>query len=164
PAAMAPQPAQPPAEASAPAPTPAPAAQPETATAARVAASDGSTRMTPAVRRLVREHNVEIGQIRGSGAAGRVTRDDVLAFVASRESQPSAAQAPAAGVAEAQAQPSVQEPAPGAQSAEPSVPQPAAAPSFAPTPIPAPSGGDTEIPLSQMRKGIAAKMTRVKQT
>ena len=167
PAAMAPQPAQPPAEASAPAPTPAPAAQaaqPEAATAASVAASDGSTRMTPAVRRLVREHNVDIGQIRGSGAAGRVTRDDVLAFVASRESQPSAAQAPAAGVAEAQAQPSVQEPAPGAPSAQPSVPQPAAAPTFAPTPIPAPSGGDTEIPLSQMRKGIAAKMTRVKQT
>ena len=35
---------------------------------------------------------------------------------------------------------------------------------MAPTPIPAPGGGDMEIPLSQMRKGIAAKMTRVKQT
>src|SRR6202521_2717211 len=28
----------------------------------------------------------------------------------------------------------------------------------------APTGGDVEVPLSQMRKGIAAKMTRVKQT
>ncbi|MDQ4035909.1 MAG: 2-oxo acid dehydrogenase subunit E2, partial [Chloroflexota bacterium] len=33
-----------------------------------------------------------------------------------------------------------------------------------PAPVPAPSGGDTEVPLSQMRKGIARKMTQVKQT
>jgi 2-oxoisovalerate dehydrogenase E2 component (dihydrolipoyl transacylase) len=30
--------------------------------------------------------------------------------------------------------------------------------------VAAPTGGDVEIPLTQMRKGIAAKMTRVKQT
>jgi 2-oxoisovalerate dehydrogenase E2 component (dihydrolipoyl transacylase) len=30
--------------------------------------------------------------------------------------------------------------------------------------VPTPSGGDTEVPLSQMRKGIAKKMTQVKQT
>jgi 2-oxoisovalerate dehydrogenase E2 component (dihydrolipoyl transacylase) len=131
-------------------------------------ATDGSSRMTPAVRRLVREHDVDLSQIRGSGAAGRVTRDDVLAFVASRQAQPaapaqpaaSAPQAPSAGVAE----PSVQQvpPAPSAQAAAP--PPAAPAPSFAPTPVPPPSGGDQEIALSQMRKGIAAKMTRVKQT
>ena len=34
----------------------------------------------------------------------------------------------------------------------------------APAPVPAPSGGDTEVPLTQMRKGIARKMTQVKQT
>ena len=134
------------------------------------AATDSSMRMTPAVRRLVREHNVDVAQIRGSGAAGRVTRDDVLAFVASRTSQPVApAQpaaapkpAPASGVAEPAAQPLAQ---PAAPSAQPSAPPPSQpAPSFAPTLVPPPSGGDTEIPLSQMRKGIAAKMTRVKQT
>jgi pyruvate/2-oxoglutarate dehydrogenase complex dihydrolipoamide acyltransferase (E2) component len=46
-------------------------------------------------------------------------------------------------------------------------PTPAAAPSKpapAPEAIPAPTGGDVEWPLTQMRKGIAAKMTQVKQT
>ncbi len=37
--------------------------------------------MTPAVRRLVREHDIDIAQLSGSGAGGRVTRDDVLAFI-----------------------------------------------------------------------------------
>jgi 2-oxoisovalerate dehydrogenase E2 component (dihydrolipoyl transacylase) len=132
-------------------------------------ATDGSTRMTPAVRRLVRENNVDVAQIQGTGAAGRVTRDDVLGFVASRASQPAAsaqqaaAPAPTAGAAEPAAQASAQ--APTAASAQPAAPPASqASPSFAPTPVPPPSGGDTEIPLSQMRKGIAAKMTRVKQT
>ena len=132
-------------------------------------ATEGSTRMTPAVRRLVREHNVDVAQIQGTGAAGRVTRDDVLSFVASRASQPAApaqqaaAPAPTAGIAEPAAQASAQ--ATTAPSAQPAAPPPSEpAPSFAPTPVPPPSGGDTEIPLSQMRKGIAAKMTRVKQT
>ena len=148
-----------------------PALEEEQATAeAEGPATDSSTRLTPAVRRLVREHNVDVAQIRGSGAAGRVTRDDVLAFVANRSSQPAApAQpvaappAPPSGVAEPAEQPSAQ--APTALSAQPSAPPPSEpAPSIAPSPVPPPSGGDTEIPLSQMRKGIAAKMTRVKQT
>ena len=172
----APEPAR--AEAPAEAPPQAPAAPPAEQTPPAQPASSSaiasSMRMTPAVRRLVREHNVDVAQINGSGAAGRVTRDDVLAFVASRASQPAApaqppaATQPTAGVAEPAAAPSApapSAPAPAAPSAQPSSPPPAQpAPSFAPTPIPAPSGGDTEIPLSQMRKGIAAKMTRVKQT
>ena len=39
----------------------------------------------PAVRRLIREHNVDLDNISGSGRGGRVTRDDVLNFL---ESQP----------------------------------------------------------------------------
>ena len=167
----APEPAEAPARAAAAQPEPSAAsAEPQApaepaAAESSGAATDASMRMTPAVRRLVREHDVDVSQIRGTGAAGRVTRDDVLAFVASRESQPAAAPAPAvtAGAAEAPAQPST--PAPATPSAQPPVAQAAApAPSFAPTPVPPPTAGDTEIPLSQMRKGIAAKMTRVKQT
>ncbi|HEX3667678.1 MAG TPA: E3 binding domain-containing protein, partial [Acidimicrobiia bacterium] len=37
---------------------------------------------SPAVRRLVTEHRVEPGTIIGTGTAGRVTRDDVLARAA----------------------------------------------------------------------------------
>eukprot|EP00919_Chromeraceae_sp_WS-2016_P052878 GHVR01125560.1.p1 GENE.GHVR01125560.1~~GHVR01125560.1.p1 ORF type:complete len:352 (+),score=32.58 GHVR01125560.1:2-1057(+) len=35
----------------------------------------------PAVRRLVREHNVDLESLSGSGRGGRVTRDDVLRFL-----------------------------------------------------------------------------------
>ena len=41
----------------------------------------------PAVRRLVREHNLDLDSLSGSGRGGRVTRDDVLDFL---ESQPQA--------------------------------------------------------------------------
>ena len=124
--------------------------------------SNGSARMTPAVRRLVREHNVDISTLRGSGAGGRVTRDDVLAFVQR------GAQAQPVAAAQQQEQPAAPEPQAAAAPA-PAAPTPPPAPpagaAFAgPSPVPAPTGGDTEVPLSQMRKGIAAKMTRVKQT
>lgn len=38
-------------------------------------------RTTPAVRRLLREHGLRPEQVTGTGGAGRITRDDVLAFV-----------------------------------------------------------------------------------
>jgi 2-oxoglutarate dehydrogenase E2 component (dihydrolipoamide succinyltransferase) len=37
--------------------------------------------LSPAVRRLVAEHGVDVGAIAGSGRDGRVTRDDVLAAI-----------------------------------------------------------------------------------
>ncbi|MGZ8481795.1 MAG: biotin/lipoyl-containing protein, partial [Candidatus Limnocylindria bacterium] len=40
---------------------------------AQEAGGDGATRMTPAVRRLVREHSIDVAQLKGSGAAGRIT-------------------------------------------------------------------------------------------
>jgi 2-oxoisovalerate dehydrogenase E2 component (dihydrolipoyl transacylase) len=144
---------------------------------------NGAARMTPAVRRLVREHDIDVAQLRGSGAGGRVTRDDVLAFI-EKGAQPAAAaqsagqQAAAAPPAEqapaAAAPPAEQAPAAAATPAQPDAASPpaapaqpqaaAAAPRPAPVSVPSPAGGDTELPLSQMRKGIAKKMTQVKQT
>lgn len=166
-AAAAPSATQAPSEPQAVAPSA--AAQPAaTAPSAGDGNGAGLARMTPAVRRLVREHDLDVSQLRGTGSGGRVTRDDVLAFI----QQGGAAAAPApveqqAATAAAPAQPA----APSAQPAQaaPAQAQPAAsvqaaAPTPAPAPLPAPSGGDTEVPLSQMRKGIAKKMTQVKQT
>ena len=55
--------------------TPAPAAAPP--------APSGSTRLSPAVRRLAQEHSVDVSQVQGTGLGGRITRDDVLKFVKS---------------------------------------------------------------------------------
>jgi 2-oxoisovalerate dehydrogenase E2 component (dihydrolipoyl transacylase) len=151
--------------------TPEPAPERD-APAADATGGNGAARMTPAVRRLVREHDIDVAQLRGSGAGGRVTRDDVLAFI---EKGPQAGAAePAAEAQSAQAEPAAPaEPqaAPAEPQAEapkpapaPAPPQAAAAPSPAPASVPAATGGDTEVALSQMRKGIARKMTQVKQT
>ena len=141
-----------------------PAAAPAPTNGAAAASGDvGTARMTPAVKRLVREHGIDVAQLQGSGAGGRVTRDDVLAFI---EKGP---QAPAAAEPQAAAAPSTQAPAEPAPAPAPAAPQagaaaPAPAPSPTPPSVPAPSGGDVELPLSQMRKGIAKKMTQVKTT
>ena len=39
-------------------------------------------RSSPLVRRIAKEHDVNIDLVRGTGLAGRVTRDDILAFIA----------------------------------------------------------------------------------
>lgn len=49
-------------------------------------------RSSPAVRRLIAEHGLESAPIRGTGAGGRVTVDDVLAYVASKGAQGTQAQ------------------------------------------------------------------------
>lgn len=51
------------------------------------------TRSSPLVRRIASEHGVNLEEVEGSGIAGRVTKDDILAFIESRGS--TAAQAPA---------------------------------------------------------------------
>jgi len=171
--AAAPEPAAPVAAAAA-ASAP-PSADTAPATATEPESGNGTTRMTPAVRRLVREHGIDVAQLKGSGAGGRVTREDVLAFVASGAAPATAESPTPAAVAEPAAPPPTPVPAPMAEAAAPPPPEsPAAAPAAAaatpapayaaPTPMAAPTGGDVEVPLSQMRKGIAAKMTRVKQT
>ena len=38
-------------------------------------------RLSPAVRRLAREHNIDVGRIAGTGIGGRVTRNDVLRYL-----------------------------------------------------------------------------------
>ena len=157
-AAPAPEaPAAPP-EPAAPAPQPAAAVQ-APATTTEAGSTDGNgagARMTPAVRRLVREHDIDIAQLSGSGAGGRVTRDDVLAFI---DNAP-AAQATAEPAPPPTAQP--QAAAAEVPAAAPAEAAPAARP--APPSVPSPAGGDVELPLTQMRKGIAKKMTQVKQT
>ena len=64
---------------------PAPAAPPVAAPApyAPAATSDEAddVRSSPLVRKLAKEHNVDLGQIQGTGLGGRVTKQDILNFV-----------------------------------------------------------------------------------
>jgi 2-oxoisovalerate dehydrogenase E2 component (dihydrolipoyl transacylase) len=84
----------------------------ETATASPEA--DEKPRLSPAVRRLAREHNVDVSQVPGTGLGGRITRNDVLRYlesggpaaapattrIPSDTAVPSAPESPAAGRAD----------------------------------------------------------------
>ena len=51
-------------------------------------ASGGKAHASPAIRRFARELGVQIGQVKGSGEKGRVTKDDVQQFVKNALAQP----------------------------------------------------------------------------
>jgi pyruvate dehydrogenase E2 component (dihydrolipoamide acetyltransferase) len=112
----APEPAAPAPSAPAPAATPAPepAAQPA-ATAAP--SGDGTPYVTPLVRKLAAENNIDLGSLNGTGVGGRIRKQDVLAAAEQRAQKEQAATAPAptpapAAPAPAAAKPSAAAPAP----------------------------------------------------
>jgi pyruvate dehydrogenase E2 component (dihydrolipoamide acetyltransferase) len=61
-------------------------------------AADREPPLSPVVRRLLAEHQLDASEIAGTGTGGRITRDDVLAHLDRRKSAgPAPARAPAAG-------------------------------------------------------------------
>ncbi|MEO8343716.1 MAG: dihydrolipoyllysine-residue acetyltransferase [Gallionella sp.] len=50
--------------------------------------SGGKAHASPAIRRFARELGVQVGQVKGSGAKGRVTKEDVQLFVKAALAQP----------------------------------------------------------------------------
>ena len=93
-------------------------------------------RSSPLVRKLAKEHSVDLAQVQGSGLGGRVTKQDILAFVEK-----------------------------GAEAAPIAAPTASAAPrtSSAPTPAPAAIPGDL-VPLTKMRSIIAQRMIESRRT
>ncbi len=77
-------------------PSPAPPVAPPAQTTAAAPASAGGQRLSPAVRRLAREHAVDLRLIQGTGLGGRITRNDVLHHLENRTAAP--APAPATSV------------------------------------------------------------------
>lgn len=116
-------------------------------------------RSSPLVRRILAENNLDlavIDQIHGTGSEGRVTKEDVLAFLASRQAQPGQpSAAPALGAPQPVAPPSTSPSAASAASLAPAASvQPAAA-----TSIPTPSDTDAIVtPLAGIRKMIAERL------
>ncbi len=134
-------PAAPEAGKAAPVAVDAPAAE----TASGVASGE-EVRSSPLVRKLAGEHNVDLRQVTGSGAGGRVTKEDILTFVERAKTAP-AAVAPAA--------PAAQAPVAAEAQALPAASKPAG--TFAGTP------GVVE-PMSVMRKKIAEHMIASRRT
>ncbi len=90
PAAPAPQPAAPAPQPAAPAPQPAaPTPQPTR--------TDGAVHAGPAIRRFARELGVDLGNLRGSGPNGRITREDVQGFVKAALERGGASDSPSFG-------------------------------------------------------------------
>ncbi len=86
-----------PAPAKAPSPAPAPPAPtknaasqppPVPATSAAQDEDDSDVRSSPLVRKLAREHNVDLAKVSGTGTGGRVTKQDILDFVEQRTAAP----------------------------------------------------------------------------
>jgi len=119
----------------------APAARPAAteAPAAEEAAAEGddSHKLSPAVRRLVEEHGLDVDKIPGTGKQGRLTKSDVMSFLAAEETT---AKAPA-----------------------PAAPAPVAKPA-APAPAPAGTRGDRRVPMTRLRARIADRLVEVQQT
>lgn len=134
-------PAPPPAPVAAPVAAPAPAPEP----VADLIEEDIAGPVSPLVRRMARENNIDLKQVKGTGAGGRITKADVEAHLSGRGA---AVLAPAPVVAAA--------PAPVA------APAPAAADS-APLPRVAPPRTRIE-PMSMMRQKISEHMTLSKRT
>jgi pyruvate dehydrogenase E2 component (dihydrolipoyllysine-residue acetyltransferase) len=149
--ASAPAPAEPVAEPQAAAeepaaPEPAPAPSPQPASAAT---GNGKSFVSPVVARIAGEQGIDPSQVPGTGAGGRVTKKDILAFVESGGAQQEApTPAQAAPPAEAPAQPAEAPPAPP----KPPAPAPVAAGDTLP--------GETVEPITAMRRGIAEHMRR----
>lgn len=137
-AAPAPEPvAAPVAAAPTPEPAPAPAPAPTVVVAAASSSGDAPL-LSPVVRRLISENNLDVAKIAGTGPGGRITREDVLALIDAQagKSAPAPAPAPAAAPAAAPA------------------PVPAAA-KTAPAPKAAPADSnerEKRIKLSKIRK------------
>jgi pyruvate/2-oxoglutarate dehydrogenase complex dihydrolipoamide acyltransferase (E2) component len=119
-------------------------------------------RISPLARRLAREHDIDLNQIAGTGAGGRVRKEDIIAYVEQRRAAPAAVSAASSYTAPQAA------PQPAAAVAEQSIAPSPAAPTPAPQPAAAPTttvGADEELVTpSRMRLAIAEHMVRSKRT
>lgn len=148
PTAPAQEPAEAPPAATAPAMAPvAPAPVSEPPTLAGEEADLLRQRSSPLVRKIAREHGVDIAAVPGTGIHGRVTKDDIMGFIERGVTTPVPVALPVPA-------------APAAPIA------PAAAHVVAPAPAPAmPAGADTtREPMSIMRQRIAEHMVMSRRT
>jgi len=110
-------------------------------------------RSSPLVRRIARDYQVDLTQVRGTGSGGRISKKDILDYVERR-------QAAAAGRAGAIPAPAVPAPAAPLPSVPPPSPTPAAVPA-APSTF---AGSAQVVQMTPMRRQIAEHMVASKRT
>jgi pyruvate dehydrogenase E2 component (dihydrolipoamide acetyltransferase) len=107
------------------------------------AATDGAAqvRSSPLVRRIAKEHNLDLTQVQGTGLGGRISKKDIMTYLASGAT-------PQEGLSE--------------------VPPPAEAQALQPTTLSGPSiaftGPTQTVPMTVMRRQIAEHMIASKRT
>ncbi len=127
-------------------PAPAPSAAPGELPSppARTSLEDSASRdlgfLSPVVRRMAAEQKVDLRQVHGTGLGGRITKQDLVAFIENRPPAPSAA--PLAS--------------------QPAAPAPAAVP--VPAPAPFDASLSTLVPMTSVRRAIADHMVMSKHT
>ena len=145
----------------------APAAAPPPAAVAVASPDDLQGPLSPLVRKMARENNVDLAKVRGTGAGGRITKQDVEAYVSG--GQPAAPAAPAYVPPPPPPPPAPAPMAVATVAAPVNVPPPAPAP---PAPvalreIPQMPGAAPALkvePMSTMRQKIAEHMVFSKRT
>lgn len=137
------------------APAQAPAASAASAASADGAGSTNGKLLSPVVRRLITENNLDPGQITGTGPGGRITRGDVLTTIESGGARRS--EAPAPPPADASPAETATRSAPAAAPASAPAPRPQVQPMTA-------GERDTSIPHTNIRRRTAEHMVRSKQT
>jgi 2-oxoglutarate dehydrogenase E2 component (dihydrolipoamide succinyltransferase) len=141
-----PAPLSPPPQPQAVVPPSQPAAPPQPASPSGAPSEDIGP-LSPIVRKMAREFNIDLRQVRGTGAGGRITKHDIEAYMAAQGART------AAGVA-------VPQPAPA-----PAPPPPAPVEAPPAQPVPRPAAPSTRVePMSIMRQKIAEHMVLSKRT
>ena len=144
-----------------PAPAEAAAPAPEQAKDAGTDTTDLSA-LSPAVRKLIEENNIDVTGIKATGPKGNITKGDVLAAIEANKSKPA---------------PKAETPAP--KQAAPKVEEPKALPPAASAPVqesaPAPvrsesapaarsSGGEERVKMTRLRRRIAERLKEAQNT
>jgi 2-oxoglutarate dehydrogenase E2 component (dihydrolipoamide succinyltransferase) len=112
-------------------------------------------RSSPLVRRIAREYQVDLTQVRGTGSGGRISKKDILEYVEQRQS--AAASRTGAGQPPSAPAASISPPAASLPSPTPAPVQPAPAP-------PAFTGPAQVVQMTPMRRQIAEHMVGSKRT
>jgi pyruvate dehydrogenase E2 component (dihydrolipoamide acetyltransferase) len=105
------------------------------------------SRSSPLVRKIAREHGIQLSQVAGTGLGGRITKQDIMEFIEKQGAQPARVGTDAFA-------------RPPERSEGVSAPAPAPAPR---PPAPAPFPGDL-VPMTNMRKLIAKHMIESRRT